>query len=216
VLDHTTKLWMEKLRERREQLSEVDTVNPPDIAAVAQASLRKEIEDLEGLLHAKVRDLDGIIQVGEHRMTFSYRMDREDILRVLGYDIPEPERDTPKLNALMNPVHSVFADDPITVAESFHREQALSLETMLLLGHDKGVQQWVDNLTPVQLAIVRVMLPRLHQMIEGAYAKLPHMEYPEIISKPRPWVDSVRIQEKPWLTDEPQDLADREPGSFDD
>ena len=231
TMDPQTKVWMDTLRERRDQLSEVDTIYAPDIAARVQADLRRDIYNLEGLLHAKVKDLDGIISVGEHRMTFSYRMDREDILRALGVDIEEPERDTPKLNALMNKPRWIFDEspavkfnipehrevfdndqgDPVEVAETAHIDMGPTLETLLILGHDEMLARWVEKQTPVQLAILRVMGPRFFQMVEAAYAKLPHMEYPEYISKPQ----AVKTlgDRRPRLT---SGLADLEEGSFDD
>ena len=165
MLDPETKMYIEKLREYREQLSEVDTCFAPDIAAEVQANLRRYIENLEAALHAKVEFLDQIIRVGEHRMTFNSRMDREDILRTLGlFEEPEP-RDMPKLDALMREPQWLFTEsDPIKFATQAQGDFRPSLEELLLVGHDKALAEWVKGLSATEHNIMRLMLPRLLAM----------------------------------------------------
>lgn len=217
-MDPHTKQWIDGLRDRREQLSQIDLINDLDIATRVQDSLRREIEDLEGLLHAKVAELDEVIRTWDHRASYSYRMDREEILRGLGIDVEEPERDTPKLNALMREPVFVFDDDhagdPIEVAQAAHVAMGPTLEEMLLMGHDKALKAWVENLGPQETNIMQIMLPRLAGMLlEQAPepVKMRYIETPEFVFRDTPVLNEADMRRI-----RTQHLVDLEPGTFDD
>lgn len=209
-MDPQTKDLIEKLSNARLDLARVDTINEPAIASAVQANLRVEIERLELALRHKVFELEKTIRITDHRDSYNQRMDREEILSVLGDEVEEPERDTPKLNALMR------AEDAITFMEDSHVDfqSGPSLEEMLLTGNNKALKAWVGRLTQEQLINFQKMAPILTFFVTGEALNRSHDGSPN---------DPYRklLEAAPWKnfrgTSVPTELLnDEKPGSFDD
>lgn len=209
-MDEQTKKLIVDLESRRERLAEVDTVYPPDVAAQVQANLRSGIEHLEGLLQTRLFELNRIIiEVSDLRSCYNQRMDRDEILKVLGEKVEESERDTPKLNALMR------GEDAVTFMEKSHVDfdSGLSLEGMLLTGNNKALKAWVGRLTQEQLLNLQKMAPLLTSFVVGealhrAHDGSPDDPYQKLLAA-APW-KNFRGSTMPTEL-----LNDEKPGSFD-
>ncbi len=55
--------------------------------------------------------------------------------------------------------------DVFEVTERARQDFAPSLEDMLLMGHDKALKAWVEDLSPQETDIMQIMLPRLLRML---------------------------------------------------